>query len=394
MRTRRAFPIAAILTVAAVLSAAFTLSSCGAREGASAPKPEGYRWRIGIVFDIGGKDDRSFNQSAYEGLKRLAADFRGRIADDPEGGDHGDEVELRWLESKLEGADREQLLRSLADQGYDLVFGVGFLFADSIFRVANDYPRTTFVLIDGNIPDLDEGSNLICVSFAEEEGSFLAGVLAALLVEADSDPKVGFLGGMDMTLIRKFDAGFHAGAAYASPVMRQQGRVLSAYIGKDGSAFNDPGRASILAESMYAAGAGVIYHAAGASGAGLFSTAARLGKRAIGVDSDQGLAYASSADPAERDASRFILSSMLKRVDNAVYALSEELMRRGSIEGGYRVFGLADGGVALARNEANAEALAPYDGQLDSIARRIVAGEIRVPFDMEGLQAFLEELRR
>ena len=274
------------------------------------------------------------------------------------------------------------------------MFGVGFLFADSIFRVANDYPRTTFVLIDGNIPDLDEGSNLICVSFAEEEGSFLAGVLAALLVEADSDPKVGFLGGMDMTLIRKFDAGFHAGAAYASPVMRQQGRVLSAYIGKDGSAFNDPGRASILAESMYAAGAGVIYHAAGASGAGLFSTAARLGKRAIGVDSDQGLAYASSADPAERDASRFILSSMLKRVDNAVYALSEELMRRGSIEGGYRVFGLADGGVALARNDANAEALAPYDEKLESIARRIVAGEIRVPFDMESLEDFLEELRR
>ncbi len=394
MRTRRALPIAATLTVAAVLSAAFLLSSCSAREGAAAPKPEGYRWRIGIVFDIGGKDDRSFNQSAYEGLKRLATDFRGQIADDPEGGDHGDEVELRWLESKLEGADREQLLRSLADQGYDLVFGVGFLFADSIFRVANDYPRTTFVLIDGNIPDLDEESNLICVSFAEEEGSFLAGVLAALLVEADSDPKVGFLGGMDMTLIRKFDAGFHAGAAYASPVMRQQGRVLSAYIGKDGSAFNDPGRASILAESMYAAGAGVIYHAAGASGAGLFSTAARLGKRAIGVDSDQGLAYASSGDPAERDASRFILSSVLKRVDNAVYALSEELMRRGSIEGGYRVFGLADGGVALARNDANAEALAPYDEKLESIARRIVAGEIRVPFDMESLQDFLEDLRR
>lgn len=393
MRTRRAFPIAVILTVGAVLSAAFVLSSCGAREGAAAPKPEGYRWRIGIVFDIGGKDDRSFNQSAYEGLKRLAADFRGRIADDPAGGAHGDEVELRWLESKLEGADREQLLRSLADQGYDLVFGVGFLFADSIFRVANDYPRTTFVLIDGNIPDLDERSNLICVSFAEEEGSFLAGVLAALLVESDVDPKVGFLGGMDMTLIRKFDAGFHAGAAYASPVMRQQGRVLSAYIGKDGSAFNDPGRAAILAESMYAAGAGVIYHAAGASGAGLFSTAARLGKRAIGVDSDQGLAYASSADPAERDASRFILSSVLKRVDNAVYALSEELMRRGSIEGGYRVFGLADGGVALARNAANAETLAPYNEKLEAIARRIVAGEIRVPSDMEALEDFLDGLR-
>ncbi|HOX18665.1 MAG TPA: BMP family ABC transporter substrate-binding protein, partial [Spirochaetales bacterium] len=289
---------------------------------------------------------------------------------------------------------REQLLRSLANQGYDMVFGVGFLFADSIFRVANDYPRTTFVLIDGSIPDLDETSNLICVSFAEEEGSFLAGALAAFLVEAEKDPKVGFLGGMDMTLIRKFDAGFHAGAAYASPVMRQQGRVLSAYIGKDGSAFNDPGRASILAESMYAAGAGVIYHAAGASGAGLFSTAARLGKRAIGVDSDQGLAYASSGDPAERDASRFILSSVLKRVDNAVYALSEELMRRGSIEGGYRVFGLADGGVALARNGANAEALAPYEEKLESIARRIVAGEIRVPFDMESLQDFLEDLRR
>ncbi len=366
---------------------------CACTEKPVAPKPREAGHRIGIVFDVGGRGDKSFNDSAYAGLRLVASTYKGFIKDDPDKVDFGKDVELKYLEPKKSGPDREQLLRLLSEEGYDLIFGVGFMFTDSITRVAKDFPEIHYAIIDVNLLDLTEASNLTCLGFAEEEGSFLAGALAGLATLDKPKAKVGFIGGMDAPLIHRFQAGFAAGAAYANPGLRKPGMILSQYIGKDSSAFNDPGTASAIATTMYKAGAGIIFAAAGGSGKGLLEAARALGKDCIGVDTDQGYGYSSSEDPKAKETGKHILSSMLKRVDQAVFLTSEELIKTGKVKGGYRTYDLKASGVGLALNSYNKDRLEPYMDRLDELKARIMAGEIRVPSDDASAAAFIQDLR-
>ncbi len=384
MKHRR--PVAFALAVALALAS----SSCGdsARGGAVAPA-ERAKPTIGMAFDVGGRDDASFNRSAYDGLVMLARDSGGRVEGDPDA-DFGDALDIRVLESKHGGADREQLLRSLAEEGRDLVIAVGFLFADSIGSVASDYPGTHFVIIDGTVPDLNASSSVTCVDFAEHEGSFLVGAYAGLLAaEAGPDARVGFVGGMDTPMIRRFLAGYTAGAAFVNPALRAPGRVASAFIARDASGFDDPARGAEMASMLLRVNSKVIFHAAGASGRGVFEAAGRFDAKAIGVDSDQAAILASSGSAADAQLSKLIVTSMLKRVDRAVYALGQELVAGVRIPGGYRTFGLAEGGVGYVADGLPSEVVTV----LSDLARRVTSGEISVPSNDQSLADFVAGLR-
>jgi len=359
----------AILMVVAVL---------GCKKKEEAAVPEGPKYQIGIVFDIAGRGDQSFNDSAYNGLVLLAEEFNGYIKDDPDNVDYGKEIEMKYLTPSPGGQDREILLRSMAEDGYDLVIGVGFMFSDSLGRVAADFPDVHFGIIDGFIPDLTADSNITCLSFAEHEGSFLMGVVAALMRDGG---KVGFIGGMDIPLIHKFHGGYVAGAMYTDPALRDKGMILAQYCGKSAEAFNDPKTAESIAVNFFNQGANIIYHAAGGSGDGLFKAAKDLDKLAIGVDSDQGLIYATQESAEAKAIAEHIVTSMLKRVDVSVFQTGKELIETGEVKGGYHAFGLADNGVGVAVNQYNEDKLAPVMDKVEEIKAKIIAGEITVPDD-------------
>ncbi|MFW6180396.1 MAG: BMP family lipoprotein [Spirochaetota bacterium] len=364
-----------IAAVCLVVAFAAALPLFGGKEEA-AEKPAGPEYKIGIVFDVGGRGDKSFNDSAYRGLVRLAEEYGGFIKDDPSKIDQGDRIQLKYLEPKPGGQDREILLRVMAEDGYDLVIGVGFMFTDSITKVAADFPGVHFGIVDGFIPDLTGDSNITCLLFEEHQGSFLVGAIAGY---KNKGGKVGFIGGMDMPLIHKFHGGFLAGVMYVNPELRSRDMLFAQYIGKSGQAFNDPKTAENIALNMYGQGATIIYHAAGASGTGLFKAARETGKLAIGVDSDQGLQYATSDNPEEREIAKHILTSMLKRVDRSVFLTGQQLIETGRVAGGYRSFGLADGGVGYAVNEYNRDRLADIRDELENLRQMIIDGEITVP---------------
>lgn len=376
----------------ALLVPAILLAGC--QKKTEAAKPEAAKYKIGIVFDVGGKGDKSFNDSAYAGLKQVAQTYKGVIKDDPDNVNFGSDIELKYLEPKQGGQDREQLLRVLSQDGYNLIFAVGFMFTDSITKVAKDFPNVHYALIDGSVPDLTDASNITCLSFAEEQGSFLVGALSGLMNKDNPKAKVGFIGGMDSPLIHKFQSGFIAGAAYVNPSLRKPGMILGQYIGKDGSAFNDPKNGAAIASTMYKNGAEIVYHAAGGSGTGLFESAKAAGKYAIGVDSDQGYGYMTNdKDPAAKEIGKYILTSMMKRVDQSVFITSKELIENGKVKGGYEVFSLANDGVALAQNDFNKDKLAPYMAQIDDLKAKIVSGDIKVPSDDAGAAAFVKGLK-
>jgi len=375
----------------ALAGLALLLVSCTDRKGDATramPLPTSAP-SMGIAFAVGGREDASINHSAYEGLARLAKDSGGRIEGDPEA-DFGDALAIRVLESKHGEADRSQLLRTLAEQGVDLVVAVGFLYSDSIGAVAREFPKVRFVLLDGYVPDLAPDSNLACVGFSEHEGSFLVGAYAAsLAAKAGSDARVGFIGGMDAPNVRRYYSGFAAGAAYANPTLRAPGRILSAFVSRDSSGFSDPKRAGELASVLFQHGrASVLYHAAGSSGLGVFESAARLGAKAIGSDADQGALLA--AKPATLALSKVVATSMVKRVDRAVYSLGRDLLAEAPWNGGYRTLGIAEGGVGYA-----SAGLAPDDlERLADLARSIASGRISVPADEESLSRFMASLRQ
>ena len=354
----------------------FSLSSCQ-RKGTDAVASAESGYKIGIVFDVGGKGDRSFNDSAYAGLVQIAEKFEGYIAADNI--DKGKKVELKYLEPKPGGQDREILLRALADEEYDLIFGVGFMFSDVLAAVAADFPDTHFGLIDGFVADLNKESNIICLAFDEHTGSFLVGAVAASMADG---AKIGFLGGMDIPLIHKFQGGYMAGAMYADPRYKEDGMILAQYVGKEPSAFADPKAGESISVNMFKQGAEVIYHAAGGSGNGLFKAAKDLDKIAIGVDSDQGLIYANSDVAEEQAYAEHIATSMLKRVDQAVFLTAEAFIKNGGkVDGGYRSFGIAEKGVDVAVNDYNRDAMKGYQSMLDSYKYKIIKGDVKVPDD-------------
>lgn len=324
-------------------------------------EPEKKRIKVGLVYDIGGRGDLSFNDSAYAGLKKAEQDFGLEVTDlEPSGG----------------GEDREQLLRLLAEDGYDLIFGVGFMFTDHIAKVAEEFPDVKFGLIDGAVEDIDSSSNISCLLFKEHEGSFLVGAAAALKSESG---KVGFIGGMKSPLIERFEYGYLAGAKYVNPKIE----TFSDYVGTTGDAFKDPVKAKELALKQIKAGADVLYHASGASGIGMIEAATANKKLSIGVDSDQSLTATDEQKP-------FILTSMMKRVDNSVYETIKDFVED-KFEGGYRVFGLNDDGVGYAVNDFNKELISDIQPKLDEMKDKVVKGEIKVPADKNEYEEFKNE---
>jgi len=303
-------------------------------------------FRVGMVFDVGGKGDKSFNDSAYRGMLNAADDFGIEFTEFEPGQD----------------ADREVGLRKLAQADYDVVIGVGFLFSDAIKKVALDYPATKFACVDYDVrPGEELPPNLVGLRFREEEGSFLVGVLAAMHSKTG---RIGFVGGMDIPLIHKFEAGYVAGARYVEPGVS----VTVAYAGTTPQAFADPAKGKELALLQYGRGVDVIYHASGSTGNGVIEAAREAGAFAIGVDSNQNYM-----------APGHMLTSMVKRVDNAVYVAIQEAFE-GTFSGGVQELGLAEDGVGYALDQYNEDLITEEMAQKVEEARAaIIAGDIEVP---------------
>ena len=319
--------------------------------------------KVGLVFDIGGKGDKSFNDSASRGLSWAAADF---------------DIKRIELEPGVD-ADREVNLRNLAMIGYDLVIGVGFLFDNAVKAVAAEFPETKFAGVDGYVPDMP---NVVSLRFKEQDGSFLVGMIAALKTKEDGKDAVGFVGGMDIALINKFEAGFIAGVKYVYP----ECKILSAYAGDTGQAFADPVKGKELALSQYDNGAWVIFHASGLTGAGVFEAAKERKRYAIGVDSNQNyMGY------IEETGESFGLTSMLKQVDVSVY-LAIKAAVEGTFKSGIEEFGLdrsitigenTYNGVGYAMDKFNEDLVsAEMIAKVEEVKAKIISGEIVVPTEV------------
>ena len=313
--------------------------------------PEGDGLDIGIVFDVGGRGDKSFNDGAFLGGLMAADSLQARV---------------RYIEPG-EGSDREAGLRLLAAEGMDLVVAVGFIFTDDVLTLAREYPTVKFAAVDFAVATDSVGNalplppNLVALKFREEEGSFLVGALAALV---GGSKKVGFVGGMDIALIHKFEAGYRAGVLHVC----LDCEVMVQYAGVTPDAFKNPGKGKELALSQYQQGVNVIYHASGSTGLGVFEAARATGKLAIGVDADQ---YS--------EAPGHVLTSMVKGIDAAVFDVARAV-QDGTFKGGVRVFGLAERGVGYVYDDNN-RALIPDSvrTRLQALEADIIAGRIRVP---------------
>lgn len=357
--------VALVLVNAALLVPAAWLPG-GRRHAAAAPGGGQRPLRVGLVFDVGGRGDKSFNDAAYRGVDRAAREL-GIIPEFVEPGD---------------GADRESGLRLLAARGFDLVIGVGFVFSDDMIQVAKDYPRSAFACVD--YAKFDEHGfvmppgNMVALKFREEEGSFLVGAVAGLFARAGTDaaaastgaagaraasPTIGFVGGMDIPLIHKFEAGYRQGALTVCPDCR----VLVGYAGTSPEAFKNPAKGKELALAQYAAGAAVIFQAAGSTGLGVFEAARERDRRAIGVDSDQW-----------DEAPGYLITSMTKQVDVSVYEVIRAV-REQRFTPGVRVFGLKEGGVDYIYDEPRRGMIPqPVRERVEALRRDIIAGRITV----------------
>ena len=318
---------------------------------------------VGVAFDIGGIGDKSFNDAAKRGFDQ-AVDA-GLISD------------ATCIEPNESGSNRDENLIALADDGFDLVFGIGFAFSPAVNENAGNYADQQFAVIDGyatcppdvctDIPN-PAPPNVTDLTFKEEEGSFLVGVAAAMKAQEESCDTVGFLGGQIGFLIGKFEAGYTEGVHTVDPDMT----VLVEYIGDSTAAFNDAAAGDQLSTAMYDDGACIIYHAAGASGAGLFTAAVKADKIAIGVDSDQYELVSAEQKP-------LVLTSMLKRVDTAVFD-AIEAAGNDSLEGGTaQVFGIAEEGISYATSNPDLMTQDIVDAVEDYKAQ-IVDGSITPPF--------------
>jgi basic membrane protein A len=321
--------------ILALLSFIFTLISWSAVAQTSSPL------RIGLVLEKSGKDDKSFNASAYEGLKRAEKTLG---------------VTIKTVEAPDDSA-YESLQRALADKKFDLIIAIGFHQLESIQKNAARFPNQKFLLVDEDA----KMPNVRSVMFEEQEGSYLVGALAALHAKSG---KVGFIGGMDVPLIRRFQMGYEAGVKKINP----KAEITINYLGVTGEAWNNPPKAKELALAQYHNGVDVIFAAAGNSGLGVFDAAAEQQKLAIGVDSNQDW-----IKPG------FVLTSMLKRVDEAVFD-SIKLLQEGKFTTGLTRYGVKSKGVDYAVDDNNKKLITADDQKkLEALRAGIISGKITVP---------------
>ncbi|MBB4843917.1 basic membrane protein A [Paucibacter oligotrophus] len=317
--------IASSSLIRAAVTLALTAAACSA-QAQSQPA---------VIFDMGGKFDKSFNESAYRGVERWKQ-----------------ETGKNYLEFEISNdTQRVQAIRRMAERGASPIISVGFAQASALEQVAKDFPKTQFAIVDAkvNLP------NVQSLLFKEHEGSYLVGAMAVL---ASKTGKVGFVGGMDIPLIRKFQCGYEQGAKATNP----KAEVFSNMTGTTSSAWNDPTRGSELAKAQFAKGSDVVFAAAGGTGSGVYQAAKDAGKLAIGVDSNQ-----NHLQPGT------MLTSMVKRVDVAVYNVLK------GWKPGVSELGLKEGGVDYAADQHNAKLLTPaLKAKVEAIKADIVTGKVKV----------------
>ena len=288
-----------------------------------------------VIFDMGGKFDKSFNEAAYNGAERWKK-----------------ETNKPYLEFEISNAaQREQAMRKMAERNANPIIGVGFTQGSSMEKVAKEFPKLNFSIIDAviTLPNVES------VVFKEHEGSFLVGMMAAM---ASKTGKVGFVGGMDVPLIRKFQCGYEQGAKYANPKVE----ISANMTGTTPTAWNDPARGGELAKAQFAKGVDVVFAAAGGTGVGVYQATKDAGKLAIGVDSNQNHLHPGT-----------MLTSMVKRVDVAVYTLSKKTTP------GVTVLGLKEGGVDYAMDQHNEKLVsAEMKKKVDAAKADIIGGKIKV----------------
>ena len=318
------------LATAAALAGALLLAAPAARAQA----------QPAVVYDAGGKFDKSFNEAAYNGMERFRKETGGS-----------------YLEFEIANdTQREQAFRRMAQKGANPIIGIGFTQASALEKVAKEFPQLKFAIVDMvvNLP------NVQSVVFKEQEGSFLAGMAAAL---ASKTGKVGFVGGMDVPLIRRFQCGYEQGAKYANP----KAETLANMTGTTPAAWSDPTRGGELARNQFSRGVDVIFAAAGGTGVGVYQAAKDQGRLAIGVDSNQNHLHPGT-----------MLTSMMKRVDVAVFTIAKSV-KDNTWKPGVQVLGLKEDGVALAMDTHNAKLVtADMKKKLDAAQADIVAGKIKV----------------
>jgi basic membrane protein A len=315
--------------------------------------------RVGIVFDIGGKDDRSFNAAAWAGAKCAET---GKWPDGTGCGKPALPIVLRDIEPG-NPTSIEPAMRAFAERNYDLIIGIGFAQTPIVELVAKDYPNIRFAIVDGfsNLP------NVASLVFKEHEGSYLVGMLAA---KSSKTGTIGFIGGMDIGLIHRFKGGYEEGARAVNPDIR----VIPNYVGVTDAAWNNPGKGKEIALAQISKGADVIFTAAGNSGLGAFDAVEQAGKQdgrathlVIGVDANQNM-----VKPG------FVLTSMVKRVDNSVYSIIQDVVN-GNFKAGEHIYGLNEDGVGYAMDENNKALITPeMIEQVEAAKKKIIAGQITV----------------
>ena len=303
--------------------------------GASAADP-----KLAIVYDAGGKFDKSFNQSAFEGAERFKK-----------------ETGIKYIEAQASSdTQAEQVLRGLARKKLDLIASIGFSQTQAVQKVAAEFPNVRFVLIDGTA----KGNNVNSVLFKEEEGSYLVGLAAAM---ASKSKKIGFVGGMDIPLIRTFSCGYFQGAKAANPKIE----TFSNMVGTTAAAWNDPAKGGELARAQFDRGVDVVFAVAGGSGMGTLQTAKEKGKLAIGVDSNQNYLHPGS-----------MLTSMVKHVDQGIYD-SFMQMKNGTWKPGVTFKGLKEGGVDWALDKDNRAVVTPeIEKRVNEAKANIINGKVKV----------------
>jgi len=307
--------------------------------------------KVGLVFDVGGLGDKSFNDAANRGLEKA----KKELAVDAEYKEPG------------EGNAREGEMRRFATKKFDLIFGIGFLFTDDITNLAGKFPKAHWACVDYSVTEGKKiPDNLLALKFKEQEGSFLVGALATL---GSKTGKVGFVGGMNIPLIKKFEAGYTAGCKHVNPKVE----VIASYAGNTGEAFKNPTKGKELALAQIDQGVDVIFHASGSTGLGVFEACHEKRKYAIGVDSDQ----------YDEKMPNVVLTSMVKHVEVAVFeAIKSET--EGKWKGGIRELGLAEDGVGYVYDEHNMKLIPDkVYAKIEELKKEIIDGKIKVPFELE-----------
>jgi basic membrane protein A len=334
-----------LLILAAILLSAQVIFAGGQKSSGSSQAPA---IKVGLVTDVGGVNDQSFNQSAWEGLQRFGKDTG---------------INVRYIESRDE-SNYAPNINTFVDENYNLIWGVGFMLGDAMAQAGKDYPNNQFAIVDfAYSPDQVPNNNVTGVVFAAEECSFLVGFIAGKVTKTG---KVGHINGIASPTMESFAVGYYAGVLTANP----NAQIMGQYSGS----FGDPAAGKAIANQYFADGADIIYHAAGGTGAGMIEAAREQNKWAIGVDMDQNYIAPNN-----------VLTSALKRVDNALYDVSETV-RRGTFKGGDTLlYNLKNDGVGYATtgNHIPPEVIT----EVEAIKAKIISGELKVPATAAELNA-------